>query len=255
MMNLDDKKNYYEILEVESTATLQEIRNAYSRSKNAYSGDSAALYSLMSQDECSKILDQIEDAYSILGTTEKRREYDKARGLNQANTQEGFNEKILSRPDYKPQNDLSDMLSNTTNTHDEIIQENAMREEFKYQQEHSQKNIAAVSKVQAYKKFGLNFTPDEDFEQEIENCSEYTGEFLQKIREYKQVTIERMAEMTKISKTYIKNIEADEHSKLPAVVYTRGFVYQYAKCLKLNPDLVATSFIHHIKQLKNSAND
>ena len=60
-----------------------------------------------------------------------------------------------------------------------------------------------------------------------------------------------MADMTKISKTYIRSIEADDFDKLPADVYTRGFVYQYAKCLKLNPDLVATSFIHHIRQLKN----
>ena len=60
-----------------------------------------------------------------------------------------------------------------------------------------------------------------------------------------------MAEMTKISKTYIRNIEDDEIAKLPADVYTRGFVYQYAKCLKLNPDVVAKSYIHHLRQLKN----
>ena len=57
--------------------------------------------------------------------------------------------------------------------------------------------------------------------------------------------------MTKISKTYIKNIEADDFSKLPADVYTRGFVYQYAKCLKLNPDVVAKSYIYNLRQLKN----
>ena len=56
--------------------------------------------------------------------------------------------------------------------------------------------------------------------------------------------------MTRISKTYIKNIEEDEFSKLPADVYTRGFVYQYAKTLKLNPELAATSYLHNIRQLK-----
>jgi DnaJ-class molecular chaperone len=250
-MNLEEKKNYYEILEVDSDATLQEIHNAYIRSKNAYSGDSAALYSLMSPEECSKILDQIEDAYSVLGLAEKRKEYDKARGLNQHNTQEGFQEEIMARPDYKPQNNLADMLNSTTNPQEEIVKQQVQREEFTYTQEHSQKNVAAVSKVQAFKKFGLSYNKDEEFEQEIDNCTEYHGEFLKRIREYKDVTVERMAEMTKISKTYIRNIEADEFSKLPADVYTRGFVYQYAKCLKLNPDLVATSYIHHIRRLKN----
>ena len=65
MMNLDEKKNYYEVLEVNAEATLQEIHNAYVRSKNAYSGDSAALYSLMSQDECSKILSQINEVLNF----------------------------------------------------------------------------------------------------------------------------------------------------------------------------------------------
>ncbi|MBD66471.1 MAG: hypothetical protein CME62_14765 [Halobacteriovoraceae bacterium] len=253
-MNWEEKKNYYEILELPTEATLQEIHEAYIRAKNAYSGDSAALYSLMSNDECAKVLEQVEEAYSILGVADKRREYDKARGLNQSQTPEGFNEEIMSKPDYKPQTNLSEMLkdSNSTPNHESVIRENALKEEFKYKQEHSSRYEASVSKIQAVKKFGLNFEVDNGFEQEIENCSEYTGDFLQKIREYKQVSIERMSEMTKISKTYIRNIEADEFSKLPADVYTRGFVYQYAKCLKLNPDLVATSYIHHLKQLKST---
>ena len=125
------------------------------------------------------------------------------------------------------------------------------KEQFKYNQEYTSKNEVAVSKVQAYKKFGLSYNINSEMEQKIENCTEYTGPFLLEVREYKNVTIERMADMTKISKTYIRNIESDDFSKLPADVYTRGFVYQIAKCLKLNPDLVATSYIHHVRQLKN----
>ena len=252
-MNLEDKKNYYEVLEVPVSSTLQEIHNAYIRSRNAYSGDSAALYSLISQDECDKILEQIEEAYSILGTPEKRREYDKVRGLNQNHTPEGFGEQILNEPAYRPsQAAKHDILEQTKSEEfKNIAQQNALKEEFKYQQEHSQRNQVSVSKVQAYKKFGLNYEQDTSFEQEIENCTHFTGEFLKRIREYKKVTIERMAEMTKISKTYIRNIEDDEIAKLPADVYTRGFVYQYAKCLKLNPDVVAKSYIHHLRQLKN----
>ena len=131
---------------------------------------------------------------------------------------------------------------------------NRDREEFVYSQEHSQKSLSSVTKAQAYQKFGLNYEPDSSFEQEIENCSEYTGSFLKKIREYKNVSVERMADMTKISKTYIRNIEEEDYVKLPADVYTRGFVYQYAKCLKLNPELVATSYVHHLKQIKNPEN-
>ena len=61
-----------------------------------------------------------------------------------------------------------------------------------------------------------------------------------------------MAEMTKVSKTYIKAIEASDYDKLPAEVYARGFVYQYAKCLRLNPDLVATSYIALMRDAKQT---
>ena len=63
-----------------------------------------------------------------------------------------------------------------------------------------------------------------------------------------------MSDMIKVSKTYIRHIEQEQQERLPAMAYVRGFVYQYAKCLKLTPDLVATSYIHHIKSL-NSQDD
>ena len=245
----NDHKNYYDVLEVSIDATLQEIHNAYIRSKNAYSGDSVALYSLMSQDDCQEILNQIEEAYSVIGVAEKRREYDKARGLNQEHTVAGFTEEMSKKPEYAPKRYEPDLTSQTV---DDANQSRSSSEEYVYSNsEHSQKSQSSVTKVQAFQKFGLNYDIDSNFEQEIENCSEYTGTFLKKIREYKNVTVERMADMTRISKTYIRNIEDEDYSKLPADVYTRGFVYQYAKCLKLNPDLVATSYIHNLRQLKN----
>ena len=90
-----DNKNYYDVLEIQPSSTLQEIHNAFVRAKNAYSGDSAALYSLMTQHECEQILEQIEEAYSVLGVPEKRLEYDKVRGLNQENTPQGFHKEVL----------------------------------------------------------------------------------------------------------------------------------------------------------------
>lgn len=246
----EEKRNYYEVLEVSPSASLQEIHNAYKRAKNAYSGDSVALYSLMTTDECDAIVQQIEEAYSILGVPEKRREYDDVRGFNQYNTSEGFSDQLRNKPEYAPRTSLQELLNQENTPEQDFYTKRT--DDFEYNQSHSSKNEVTVSKVAAYKKFGLSYNIDSDFEQIIENCSEYTGEFLQKVREYKGVTVERMSDMTKISKTYIRNIEADNFQNLPADAYTRGFVYQYAKCLKLNPDLVATSYLHHIRLLKST---
>ena len=62
----DDHKNYYEILDVPANATSKEINEAYVKAKNAYTGDSVAMYSLMSAEECKTMLRHVEEAYTIL---------------------------------------------------------------------------------------------------------------------------------------------------------------------------------------------
>jgi curved DNA-binding protein CbpA len=221
-------KNYYEVLEVSSTSSPEDVHQGYLRAKNAYSQDSLALYSLMSKEECESILQLIEEAYTIISDPHKRRQYDDARGINQ---------------------DLSDSfrqqsrLASVGFTKDET--------DHRIGQSGESAKPQSMTKIVAQKKFQLDYKVNEDFEKEVEQTTEFTGEFLRRVREYKGVDINRMSEMTKVSKTYIKNIEDEDTSRLPAIVYVRGFVYQYAKCLKLNPDLVATSYTYRLKNQKS----
>lgn len=225
-----EKKNYYEVLEIEPNANPQQIENAYIRSRNAYSGDSVALYSLMTKDECDSILGQIEEAYSVLGFPEKRREYDRLRGFNQSGMKTPLKmEKI----------------------HTVHSIEDRPKDEIQYENFGSNLIEAKVSKLTAQKKFGLEYVENNEMEGKIRDCNDYSGKFLKEIREYKNVAIDRMAEMTRISKTHITAIENEDVSKLPADVYVRGYVYQYAKVLKLDPDRVATSYLIHFKKLKS----
>lgn len=216
-----ERKNYYEVLEVEKNASPSQIEQAYLRARNAYSTDSVAMYSLMTRQECEDILSQIEEAYSVLGFPQKRKEYDQVRGFNQ-------NASISTENAVNP------------NSHD-----------VQYEEYGSNLHEAKVSKITAQKKFGLAFEENSEMDRKIRECSEFTGPFLKEIREYKNVSVERMAEMTRISKTHIRGIEGEDFSRLPAEVYVRGYVYQYAKVLKLNPENVAASFILHYKKLKS----
>ena len=225
-----EKKNYYEVLEVETNANPQQIENAYIRSRNAYSGDSVALYSLMTKDECNSILGQIEEAYSVLGFPEKRREYDRLRGFNQS----GLNH-----------------IRNINQIHTISTLDDRPKDAIEYEDYSSNLIEAKVSKITAHKKFGLEYSEDTDMDRKIRECTEYSGTFLKEIREYKNVTMDRMAEMTRISKTHLNALENQDVVKLPADVYVRGYVYQYAKVLKLNPEQVATSYLLHFKKLKN----
>jgi len=217
-MNDFNERNYYEILELTPGASIDEIHTAYQRSLNTYNSDNSAMYSLLTDDECKEIVNKIEEAYSVIGELDKKIQYDKAKGFDQNNP--------MQRESFKPKND------------------------FAYQEKNPVKESAEVTRTFAKSKFGLTFETNNEFEKEIENCTSFTGDFLRTIREYKNVSIIRMSDLTKVSKTHIKHIEEDQIEKLPADVYTRGFVYQYAKCLKLNPELVSKSYIEHTKELK-----
>ncbi|MBF0360688.1 MAG: helix-turn-helix domain-containing protein [Oligoflexia bacterium] len=112
------------------------------------------------------------------------------------------------------------------------------------------RNEMDISRLTAQKRFALEYEANAEFEQRIESTTEFTGSFLKEIREYKNVTLEKMCDLTKISRTYLRQIEEGEYAKLPALSYLRGFVYQYAKCLRLNPDMVANSYIEYVKSLQ-----
>jgi DnaJ-class molecular chaperone len=170
-----EKKNYYDVLEIETNSTPGQIESAYVRAKNAYSGDSVALYSLMTRDECHEILGQIEEAYSVLGFPEKRREYDRLRGFNKA----------AGAPIYDRHQE-----SSRANPVKEVQKDIIQYEEFG-----SNLIEAKVSKITAQKKFGLEYEERSEMDARIRDCSEFTGKFLKEVREYKNVTIERLAEI------------------------------------------------------------
>ncbi|MEW6057542.1 MAG: helix-turn-helix domain-containing protein [Bdellovibrionota bacterium] len=81
MFQIDDSISYYEVLDVRPDASQNEIRQAYLRTKAAYSKDSAALYSLFDEHETRQVLDNIEQAYLVLSNPDKRKEYDKVHGF------------------------------------------------------------------------------------------------------------------------------------------------------------------------------
>ena len=92
-----------------------------------------------------------------------------------------------------------------------------------------------------------SYTKDPAFEQEILAQEDWNGEFLKKVREYKQISIERMSEITKINSWYVGAIEKMESASLPAVVFVRGYVVQIARALSLDDKKVADSYMRNFK--------
>jgi flagellar biosynthesis protein FlhG len=82
---------------------------------------------------------------------------------------------------------------------------------------------------------------------EINAETEFTGRLLAKVRESRGIPLEDIARATKISMSHLRAIEADAFPELPALVYTRGFVQELAKYLKLDAAQVVKTYVRRYR--------
>lgn len=217
---MDKQINYYELLDLTPGCRMEDIEKAYKIAKNTYGNQSPALYSLYQEDDNNDMLKKIEEAYSILSNPEKRKEYDRFKGF------------------------LKDVLNNPSQAFEDGKIKEIAQEESKYRSTLKSSNVS-VSAYSSLKRYALDYTIDPDFEEKIEKTEKFSGEFLRQIREYKNVDIDRMVELTKVSKTKLTAIEMEHFDNLPARIYVRGYLYQYAKCLKLPIEKVITTYLEN----------
>ncbi len=210
------ERNYYNILEIAPTAQPHEIRRAYEKARATYSATSDALYSIFTAEEAGELLKLVEEAYAVLGNAQLRKAYD-TQVLTHAEpeqaTNRGFHHPPISSsaaPSLEPEEMAVDVSH-------------------------------------------LGHTPmgsyqiDPDFESAIAQQDVFDGSFLRKVREYKEVTLSHLSQVTRINIFYLKAIEENDFTSLPAPVFVRGFIVQIAKALKLEQERVAKSYMKYFK--------
>lgn len=69
------------------------------------------------------------------------------------------------------------------------------------------------------------------------------GERLQREREMRSITLEEIADSTKISCRFLRALETEEFSKLPGGIFNKGFVRAYAKYLGIDEEQAVTDFV------------
>lgn len=62
------------------------------------------------------------------------------------------------------------------------------------------------------------------------------GDFLRRERELRQISLDEVAERTKISRRYLEAIEDERYDRLPGETFVRGFIRSYAQSVGLDPD-------------------
>ena len=88
--------------------------------------------------------------------------------------------------------------------------------------------------------------------QKVENivCQsgfEYTGPALREIRETLGLELVEISERTKVSRTNLEFLEEENYARLPALVYLKGFVGEYARCLGLDASRVLEDYVRRYR--------
>lgn len=87
-------------------------------------------------------------------------------------------------------------------------------------------------------------------EPEVNGDTEFTGALLRAIREARAVDLADIAQRTKIGASHLRAIEDERWDALPAVVYLRGFLVEYARALRLDSAQVARTYLDRYHRLR-----
>jgi flagellar biosynthesis protein FlhG len=90
---------------------------------------------------------------------------------------------------------------------------------------------------------------------EIAPETEFSGPLLRQIREAVGVELREIAERSKIGMAYLSALEDETFSKLPAAVYVRGFLAEYARALGLDGERVKQSYLARFHAARGPSDD
>ncbi|OIP62273.1 MAG: hypothetical protein COZ32_01720 [Nitrospirae bacterium CG_4_10_14_3_um_filter_53_41] len=80
------------------------------------------------------------------------------------------------------------------------------------------------------------------------------GEYLKSERELREISLREISDETKVSYRYLEAIEEDNESRLPAEVFTKGFIRSYANYIGLDADEAILRYQEYRKAKDSSGN-
>lgn len=220
-------QTFYELLEITPQAGPTEIYNAYQRARATYSPSSPALYTMFTPQEAQELMALIEEAYQTLSHQARRREYDLKMGLIDPRLK-----------DHKPAMSMKQQAAAKRPDDPWIGPVKVV-----------QRSTEVPPKGHARTKFGT-YEIKQDFENEIVGCEECDGTFLQRLRQYKNVSLDQMSDEIRVLKATLAALEGNDLKTLPVAVFTRGFVVQYARALGVDEKKIADAYMKYFKANK-----
>jgi curved DNA-binding protein CbpA len=209
------EQDHYQVLEVPYDASSDEIQSAYEVARDIYSHDALVSGSILSDHERRRTFDRIAEAYQTLIAEESRRLYDERLGLATGPKKRSAREGVAppERVDEEPR--ALDAIEAPIES-----------------------DVAPAPARDVPRKCPIQLKPSQ----------EVSGDFLRQAREAMGLELATISEETKIGRSMLEYIENERLDRLPAPVYLRNFTRQVARCLGLDEERVATSYLDRIRR-------
>lgn len=268
----------YEILDVREDAPVAEIEAACQRALALYGPGSLATYTLMTPDEASLLQRRIEEARATLLDPEARARYDEALQRHPAETvaaasgangagsaftslppvipaaqppsaAEPASPEVPARPTPPAEPSAGPEPGRPAILLGDALEEGTASAEGAGAPTPAQKPILLQREVPP----ALPAPPRAEAAQPPTaplpmpgEGEGWTGDALRAVREARGITIQQIAERTKVTRHHIENIEGERFTALPAPVYLRGILLSLARELRLDGQKVARSYLERV---------
>lgn len=239
----------YEILEVPKDAPAPDIAVAVERARALYGPGSIATYSLMTPDDAALIGSRIEEAHRVLLDPEARTRYDASlalpseevraavNGTNGAPTTP-FSAAPVVIPAVKAEERPSEPQAPQGGEGPAAVpapEPAPTRVPIRLDREIAPPAASPAPVVPAAAAPAAEVPMPDD--------AAWTGEALRRVREARGITIQQIAERTKVTRHHVENVEGERFSSLPAPVYLRGILLALARELRLDGQKVARAYL------------
>lgn len=258
------EQDFYELLEAAPDSTEEELRKALLRARRTWCDEVGAAYSLLDDDERANMTARLDKAELLLFDPVRRAAYNE--------------ELSLAAPPQNPRNGQGPRLVlPSRDEHDEEAQPAlfprpaAVRDSnesqsggakvlgFARPSGHSVPEVPPAPKpAQAEPEPQASAPAEPKGTESVAECpdpagffhstDDYTGENLRKYREECGRSLKEIARETKVSRTHLENMEAEEYSLLPAAVYVRGFLQGYCRELGLDSGAVCEGYLARLQR-------
>jgi flagellar biosynthesis protein FlhG len=208
---MDARRTYYEILGIERTASLPQVERAYRFCLEMYGNGALATYSLLEPDEQEEARQRVREAYEVLRDPARRRAYDLS----------------LATPLFRP------LRENGTAGPGPVA-------------------VPSVAPGRASAPAATAEPPQPPAAVAAAGsgpvilAEAVTGAALRRFRESRSVSLEEIAHKSKISSRFLRYIEDERFDMLPAPVYLRGFLHEYARAVGLEPKGTAEAYLSRV---------